>query len=525
MSNIKIYILVMILCGMGYAVLRFATKRDAGFYIGATSPVAYALSVFSLIVAPFAGLVLIWQNIMLVAFSTGRRKAMHLSVFFTLLLPWIQWNTGAGGSQFLPFTTVSFLQIGFAIALAMAPKPKRADRSGWTLEDGVVVWLCLILWIGPYRFPSTTAFLREGLETALSIGLPYLLLRKAMRSVADVRLVICTVAGAAVIQSVLALYEARAGWLPFTILRSPFMSISYASTMMTRGNALRSGTTLGIPLALSLLILMGFAASICSLDKFKSKAWAAGCVFIVFMGLVATQSRSALLVCALVGVLGMAFLGRKGLAIACAGVATGGYVVLIGLAAVVPRIAVFMNMNPGATRFGTHSDYRGLLLERGMQEGAKHMWTGLNIQTVLANLQDIVQGEGIVDFVNTYLYLYLVSGLLGLVPLAIMIFMIVKNLAFDVRIRGDNDFRAARAFAITALIMILVEITFISFISIVPYCLMLTLAVSRTVRMEYVRHRNALRAKVQPLAPSIEELAPALGRPLPPGRHHVPTAT
>ena len=60
-------------------------------------------------------------------------------------------------------------------------------------------------------------------------------------------------------------------------------------------------------------------------------------------------------------------------------------------------------------------DYRAQLWQRGLEEFRERPLLGDSYRDVVARMPDLIQGEGMVDFVNSYLYFALLVGLLGLV--------------------------------------------------------------------------------------------------------------
>ena len=63
--------------------------------------------------------------------------------------------------------------------------------------------------------------------------------------------------------------------------------------------------------------------------------------------------------------------------------------------------------------------YRARLLKRGVEEFWKSPIVGDNPQSVVARMQDLQQGEHIVDFVNSYLYFALTLGAVGLIAILV----------------------------------------------------------------------------------------------------------
>jgi len=158
-------------------------------------------------------------------------------------------------------------------------------------------------------------------------------------------------------------------------------------------------------------------------------------------------------------------------------------------------MALVLIRSSSASLFGTmggfvyqgkvYSDYRSLLLERGLQEGAKHRWIGTSLDSVLDRLTDITQGQHIIDLVNTYLTFYLVSGLLGLVSFVGLMLLVFRKLMrrHDVNLVGQT-LRIDRAFTLALLSAVTIELAFMSLIDRLPVIFMFVLAAARLIGIE-----------------------------------------
>jgi hypothetical protein len=60
------------------------------------------------------------------------------------------------------------------------------------------------------------------------------------------------------------------------------------------------------------------------------------------------------------------------------------------------------------------ADYRQILFDRGIEEFVKQPVFGYPMSELNIRLADLVQGEGIIDFVNAYIWVMLISGIVGL---------------------------------------------------------------------------------------------------------------
>ena len=123
----------------------------------------------------------------------------------------------------------------------------------------------------------------------------------------------------------------------------------------------------------------------------------------------------------------------------------------------------------------------------------------------MLNLSDLVQGQGIVDLVNTYLWIYLIAGLIGLAGVVGFASWVMIRLT-AARTRDNAERHSARTFTLVSLIVILVELSFVSFVFCIPFLVVAILACSRAIRLERGRPAAVLQsgepAESGPRAPS-----------------------
>jgi O-antigen ligase len=236
----------------------------------------------------------------------------------------------------------------------------------------------------------------------------------------------------------------------------------------------------------------------CSRDYFRSAIGYYGCLGVASLGLLATQSRGSLVaVLASAVVLSLA-LRKWGIAAAAVIIAGAAWPTLQVLANASPAVASFIN-GGGGTHYGKYYDYRNLLLERGLQVAADHPLTGMRMTQVLDALADITQGEGIVDLVNVYLVILLISGIVGLLPfLTLVVTTGLRGILGFKRVQ-DRALLRARGFSLAAFTMVLLQLSFVSFIDRVPMMFVLTLCGIRLMAQQ--------RLSLQPGAGGLPELA------------------
>ena len=102
---------------------------------------------------------------------------------------------------------------------------------------------------------------------------------------------------------------------------------------------------------------------------------------------------------------------------------TGTYLGATMIASIGSQLSYSLNEGTGA------GNYRSELFRRGMEEFWKSPIFGDSFTNVVARMQDMIQGEGIVDFVNSYLYFALFAGGIGLVLFCLSFLIPIFRLA------------------------------------------------------------------------------------------------
>jgi hypothetical protein len=226
------------------------------------------------------------------------------------------------------------------------------------------------------------------------------------------RLALCGLVAATAALSALAIYEALHAWPLYRAVWYHFdIPLGSGASVKMRSGLLRSPGPFPEPTSFGFCLALGTLAAVTTRSIFRGRARHALVLVLLLLGIIAPQSRGAWLGIA-VGVIAadlyrsrLAALGRTfaGIALATA--------LFLGLATVSSRVANIAGLNgEGAGSV----DYRASLFQRGLQEIKLHPVMGQDLQAVMKNLSDLRQGEGVIDFVNSYIYIALVAGLIGL---------------------------------------------------------------------------------------------------------------
>lgn len=156
-----------------------------------------------------------------------------------------------------------------------------------------------------------------------------------------------------------------------------------------------------------------------SADLFKEKSRWLMAIGVILLGLFAGLARLGWVV-ALIGIAALEIYRRKAgrvFAWVLGGAA------LVGVLLLASNSSTFLAemLGTGNTSSAATVEYRDLLLDRGLEEIKKHPLSGRDAAAVRAALPDLVQGEGIIDFVNAYIFYGLTAGVPGVIAAIAML--------------------------------------------------------------------------------------------------------
>ncbi|MDE2302492.1 MAG: hypothetical protein KGK11_08010 [Sphingomonadales bacterium] len=487
---IKIYLYIMVLFAVGFGGVHLCLREEAsrrfGLVLYATLAVLYAICVFT-----HGGLIFRIALAAMVLVSPGDETAVGCRYLALLMLiPNVNYPVMIGHLYLLDLSAVGAMSLAAMIAVFARPRLPGALRK-FTVEDALVLVLFLILGVAADRIDSPTAHMRLALSMLIAIVMPYAVLRRTGGTRQAFYPLIETLAGAAIIVAVIAVYQALHHWSLFDIIWSnqSFGNMA-AGEVLIRGGLMRAKATFADAISCADFEMLGIFAIYAARRSFRSDALWLGAMALVGLGMLAAQSRGSLVALA-VGFITIEIARRRfaraAAALALAAILGSGVLLAAHGNA---RVAQFVMAGQSST--SSDLDYRQTLLRRGLQEGEKHLWTGNDANVMLADLSDLVQGEHIVDMVNSYLYFFLVSGLAGTIPLALLMAAAMrKSFARSRTEARDHGFAVTQGFVYSALPGLLVALTVTSFYERMPAMLLLALVANRGLHRGPVTFRVA----------------------------------
>lgn len=358
-------------------------------------------------------------------FANERRLIAPIFVFAMLTLPAPASALALSGVYFFSMSAVIAVTLGAAFTATIRGGGGSASPGVPVPSICLVILFLVFLWPG-IRSTSPTNMARLLIEQGLTILLPFYIIRRSVKDLDDIRLFLVGFVAVAASLSTLAMYEAWSGWPLYRIVSDHFgVGLSSGASVKMRGGLLRSPGPFPEPLSFAFQLCLAALLVLTSRWMFRTRRLHYVMIGILMVGLFAPQSRGAwlglgcgmLIYAAVTGKVGA--LVKIGIFVPLAGVIT----YLAGF--FIPLIGNMIGLNSAGV---INKDYRQVLLERGWEEAQKHLLAGQNVDLVMYSLRDMVQGEGIVDFVNTYLFVLLVSGLIGLIPFVLALLAPVSSL-------------------------------------------------------------------------------------------------
>jgi O-antigen ligase len=374
---------------------------------------------------------------------------------------------------------LSLLLLGWAALEIMSLKPApRTVKFFWI--DLLVVGYQALRWALVVPHSNTTTLARLAVESFLDILLPYFVVSRGVRSMADLRLVGGHLLIGITFAAVVGVAETLLQHNLYSGLQTMYgvrWQLTYA---LMRGNLIRIQATTPQPIVLAFMLLFGIGLGY----WLKGPQWRRPAVFAlfatIFIAEIGTFSRGPWLSA---GVIVLALVAMRRLS-ASAFRATLCLVllgaVLIKMMGADEQVIAALGALFGSDKADLSSiEYRRELLDTSLALIKQSPWLG--VPNYASQMQNLRQGEGIIDIVNSYVAIMLDAGLVGLVlyvlPFAIVLNRLITAVRRPAYGASEGGNRFAQAFAALILGCLFAIFTASTF-SIIPVLLTLLLSLS-----------------------------------------------
>jgi O-antigen ligase len=390
----------------------FVRRRNIWFVLTITAFVSPSFWLFALIAAPL----LLWA---------GKKDTNSLALYLLLMqvIPDIPIDIPVVGINKL-FELDNYRLLSFCILLPTAWRlRKQKDRvavkglgaaSGLLLAYGALQVALFVHAEAPGQALAQESFtdvLRRAFLFIIDTYLLYVVASRTCTSRRAITEALASLCLACVIMAPIAVFESLRHWLLYFDLSGRWGGNGIASSYYMRGAATRAEVSTGHPLELGYILAIAFGCWLYLQSHVKSKRLRVSVVLLLWLGLLAAYARGP-------------WLGAVIVYFAYAAAGPRGLSRLFKSAAVFALIGAVILASPLGERiikvlpfFGGSVDtesltYRQQLAERSWQLIQAHPLFG--DQYALAKMEDLRQGEGIIDFVNTYAQITLFYGYIGL---------------------------------------------------------------------------------------------------------------
>jgi O-antigen ligase len=318
------------------------------------------------------------------------------------------------------------------------------------------------------RASSLTETLRQAFYVFIDVFLPYYVASRALRDVAHFKDAMYAFVVAVLILAIVGVFEMSRHWLLYgALVKALGLEWGY-DQYLARSGLLRASATTGQAIALGYVMAVAIGFYLYLQPSAHNRMYRRLASLVLVAGLIAPMSRGpwigavAMLVTYLAT--GRQAFRRLG-TIAMAGL------VGLSLLAVLPGGQKVIDLLPfiGTVETGNIT-YREQIVENALIVIQRNPWFGALDFLNTPEMEELRQGQGIVDIVNTYIGIALAYGLVGLglfVGFFFMILVGVRNAMLTIRDKDDETHRLGRALFAT-LIGILIVIVTVSSITIIP---------------------------------------------------------
>lgn len=439
---------------------RFSQWRNAWFIITLIAFLAHNFWIY------------IIASSLFIAFA-AKREPNKFALFFALLfvVPSIGSGiTGLGAINY--FFQINHLRVLSLVVLLPAFLSLLTSQN--TLKFGksfpdklILIYLILIISL-EIRGTSVTDSLRQGLYAFTDIFLPYYVASRALNHFDRFKEVFSGFVLASCLVAAIAVFEFIKGWLLYGALPTVLGADTVVGVYLMRDSNLRALATLEHPIALGYVLVVAMGGYLFLKQFIQSKNAQRAGLLLLTIGLIATLSRGPWVGAALLLII---FIATGPFAIKRLVMLSMVAVVALPVISVLPGGGRIINLLPVIGNVErANIDYREKLLENSIVVIKRNPLLGSVNYYQYPEMQEMIQGQGIIDIVNTYLQISLKYGLIGLSLFAGFFFVVLSGIHKSRKMISDKTselYLLGRTLS-AILIAVLVMIFTVSSIGMIP---------------------------------------------------------
>ncbi|WP_395334437.1 O-antigen ligase family protein [Novosphingobium sp. BL-8H] len=488
----------------GVALFLFSLRREFRQDMAARALLGTFLTPIVAWVLPHVLLLFLVMCFWVPAMAGRRDRIAGVYLCCMLLLPALDVPIAIGSLKLVAFNVQDGLVLGSAFAIARNP----VRHPGRFIADRWVIALLVLFTVVFGRDTSSTNLLRVACSVVLNLGLPYYVLSRGIANATELRTTIRWFACGGVALAALMLFEAVRAWSLYNELYQHY-GLPNMFYLKVRGGIVRAAGPFMESTSAALVLALSLAGMWLLRADFRSRLRHYALAAVMFLGMSVPQSRGAWMG-VLVGWLLVDLYRRDYAALARRCMVMGLLAaVVLALASLSPTFANAVGFSPGSA---DTAEYRKQLFQRGMEQIRLRPFTGYSMPQLDVVMADMRQGEGIVDYVNSFIWVALVSGIGGLALFCGSFMAPMIQSWTRCRDWALAQGRDAGAFLFAGLAMLIVMFAFTSFGARPASVTFAMFGFACALRGIEIRSRTAREA--EPLLPSLAQVAPAAAVPL-----------
>jgi O-antigen ligase len=405
----------------------------------------------------------------LLIYNAAKKDSNKIAFFFFLLLAVPQISVeipGFAGIRY--FFLIDYVRILTAIVLLpvciKVRKQATEQKSKAFLPDKVLAAYIILNLIIQAQYDIATNVVRSTLNWVIDVVVPYYAISRSIKDQKSLTEVLMSFVVAATFVSVVGFFEFLRHWVLYLPMADA-LGVDWTSNYLSRGDALRARATSGHPIVFGYVTCIALIFWVYIKNQIPNRAHSICIALALAAGAIASISRGpwvGLAIGMIMVVLTAPNVWKNLIRLSLAGFAVLGGLMVVGYA---EKIISFLPFVGNVEE--ENITYRARLFDSAYQIILDNPFFGSN--DYLLQMEDMKQGEGIIDLVNTFLIVGLNSGLVGLglflTFFAWIIFSIYRVFkSFDPK---SNYFRTGQV-VFAALIGIMVTISTVSPIFHVP---------------------------------------------------------
>lgn len=470
-EHLRALIVILLLAGMVFAVSRrpaegimgpsaFVRRRNAWLALILIAFFAHSFWIYAAVAGVFLGF-------------AGRQEQNRVALFFALLFALPPATTEIPGLGLVNYLfALSHSRLLSLIVLLPAFFLLRRQEGnipfGRLGPDRLLAAYLLLRVALELRETTPTDTMREALHVFLDVFLPYYVVSRGLRNMADFRDAMLAFVLASLVVAAVGIFEFLRHWLLYSAVLSALGLPPPLMEYLERGGLLRARATAGHPIALGYLLAVAIGCFLFVKERVHSSfhRWLGG--ILLAAGLVAPLSRGPWVgTAALLGTYLATgpFAARRIAVLLLAGLSA------LPLLALVPGTQHALDFLPFVGTIEKENiDYRQQLLTNALVVIERNPWLGSATYLEAPEMEAMRQGQGIIDVVNTYVAVTLERGLVGLglfIGFFLLILFGILNAMRSLPGKQREVFLLGRSL-FAALVAILVIIFTVSSVGIIP---------------------------------------------------------